>query len=1319
MTKALTYVEIDVDFCSLTWGTLPCLARFGYSGGQTGPNAVEFDGQSDLAKRGGGLTGAADSKLVTGSLWFRLMQVGVAQTLIAAETTLNGATYQFIVDLDATNHLHIRGKNSAGTVILDVSTAALTLDNQLHHLLFSFDLSNTGKRWLYLDDVSALSTVTTYTNDTLDFTSSDWSIGGLASGASLAWVDFSDIWLNLGGYLDLSVSGNRRLFIASDFRPVYLGSTGQTPTGSTPILFLSNTISTWLTNLGTGGDFTLTGSLTSVKFATGSQRCFNSRGTCQSPTTFTNVPVTLRFAVPTDYLPDNIDCIPNLDGISFTPAVVSLGKDLGQRASVSAVFTDHRWPDTGTGYDPYLSTRTYDPYRQGTYWAKFRSRQPYLQGRPFRLIRGYVGQALVDMETRHYIIDSFTGPTPNGKYSITAKDVLKLADGDQAQAPVISGGSLSANILATDTVATLQPAGIGNAEYPSSGLIAIGGSEICSFGRDPTVGLDTNTLLLLHMAGTAASTTFTDTSSFARTGTANGNAQISASDTAPIFSADPKSGLFDGSGDFVSFPDSNDWTFSTDFTVDMWAKFTTSLNTLETLFSHSTDANNQYRLKVDNTGIITFEVISASSVIITMASAAATIVVGNWYHIAVVRVGTVYTIYVNGVSVATVTTATSIPNYTSTFRVGNDATGTTNGFKGFMDEFRVSKVARWSTAFTKPVGEYQSSSDVIAMVRGQNNTVAVNHSGQDRAQICIVYTAKDPADIIYDLLVNYTKMPSSYIDLTAWKNETANFLRVLYTTVLAQPSSVNALVSELIEQAALAVWWDDEAQKLQLQVLRAIDTAADTFTSDDYLDGSFQTQEQPDKRVSQVWTYYAQRNPLALLTDPANYFSAAATVSDDAETNYGIPAIKTIFSRWIPALGLSIAQRLNAVQLGRFVTPPRKISFSTMRFSNKDVSLGIGYQIQGWTLQDETGAMVKVPIQATQLTPNVDKFDVVAEEALFTSFDTADLNNRVVIISANTQDFNLRTAYDTLYPAPIAGITVSCYINIGVVVSASKSSKPAFDVGSWPAGVTIRVYVQGAITSTRGCALYSRYALTVDVSVGQGKIHGNTHTFPVYQANAKFGPSNTGGTSTAIPLPTGIVAGDLLLIWFDSDGNNTKPQHTMTIPGFTELFDDGNPGGIGRNAAFYKWADGTEGSFVILTASGGFTYGAYSVRIAGTDEATTPEFASAYAVGVTDPPSLSPSWGALFNLFMLLASCSTPSAGSSGYTQRVSGSGTVPIFFYDHNASVATENPGAFTNTAATYQVLTAAAKPAGPSIDGISFITLVGTGDLVGSQAN
>ena len=103
-------------------------------------------------------------------------------------------------------------------------------------------------------------------------------------------------------------------------------------------------------------------------------------------------------------------------------------------------------------------------------------------------------------------------------------------------------------------------------------------------------GWDNYTKLLLHFDGTDGSTTFVDSSPSGKTVTAVGNAQI---DTAQ-YKFGGASGLFDGNGDYLSVPDSDDWYFGTgDFTIDAWARFANA-NVCHCICAQRADDNNYW-----------------------------------------------------------------------------------------------------------------------------------------------------------------------------------------------------------------------------------------------------------------------------------------------------------------------------------------------------------------------------------------------------------------------------------------------------------------------------------------------------------------------------------------------------------------------------------------------------------------------------------------------------------------------------------------------------------------------------------------------------
>ncbi|MFA5387040.1 MAG: hypothetical protein WC322_01435 [Candidatus Paceibacterota bacterium] len=612
---------------------------------------------------------------------------------------------------------------------------------------------------------------------------------------------------------------------------------------------------------------------------TGAAKCFNTIRTCQDRPNFTNAPVTLRFGLDVNYLPPEIECFPCLLEANFTPARISLGEDLGQRASLNVRLRDFRHSDTGDGFDKYRTERSYDPFNQGTFFGKFRIRQAFLRGRNIRLIRGYLGQSLADMDTRHYFIEDFDGVTPQGTFTITAKDVLKLADNDRAQAPLLSEGFLIADIDAVVTTATLSPSGIGDATYPASGFVAIGGEEIVAFTR---------------------------------------------------------------------------------------------------------------------------------------------------------------------------------------------------------------------------------AADVLTITRGQRGTLATTHAAQDRVQICLIYDGESPADIIYDLLTSYTSTPPEYIPLTSWQTEVTTYLQRLYGATIAEPTGVNDLISELVEQAALAIWWDDTTRLINLQVLRSL-TSIGSFDEQVTLEGSLQVKDQPAKRITQVWTYYGQRNPLKPLDETDNFRSTLASVDLQTETDYGSSVIKKIHARWIPAFGQQTAERVNNIQLGKYKTPPRLITLGAYRYGEIEPQLGSAYTVGSWSIQDEFGAPATALAQITMLNTLDDKYVIELEESLFESEEQADLINRVITIDSNIFDVNLRSLHDSIYPAPVLGespqINLTVTINQGVIVGASTTSVAAFTVGDWPAGVPIIINVLGRIEGAGGdggsqgiesvqdggpggLAFYTRYPVTVQAMGG-------------------------------------------------------------------------------------------------------------------------------------------------------------------------------------------------------------------------------------------
>jgi hypothetical protein len=227
---------------------------------------------------------------------------------------------------------------------------------------------------------------------------------------------------------------------------------------------------------------------------TGTDRCFNTRKTCQDSTNYADSPLTLRFVKPMTNLPADEYLIPSLVSVNTSPTVINAGgggrdsKPLGVRATLTATFTDH--PHNDRVVDKYRTQRSYIDSDRSTFWAKWLARNPYYQNRTIRVLDGYVGQSLASMTSRTYLMESITGPDANGRVTIKAKDVLVLTDNDKTTAPLASTGELIEDEPAADT--TLRVTGAVAAEYPAPGIVRINDELITYTGVSTISGTEIN-----------------------------------------------------------------------------------------------------------------------------------------------------------------------------------------------------------------------------------------------------------------------------------------------------------------------------------------------------------------------------------------------------------------------------------------------------------------------------------------------------------------------------------------------------------------------------------------------------------------------------------------------------------------------------------------------------------------------------------------------------------------------------------------------------------------------------------------------------------
>lgn len=252
---------------------------------------------------------------------------------------------------------------------------------------------------------------------------------------------------------------------------------------------------------------------------------------------------------------------------------------------------------------------------------------------------------------------------------------------------------------------TVQNNPCGKPIVTSIGGIDVSAASLCrphwqmKNGQAPSA-IDPYTVFLLHADGPDASMSFSDVMGHPLT--VIGNAKISTAQS--VFGG--SSALFDGSNDGISTPDSEEWNFgSGDFTIDAWVRLSAaSPNAHVIASSRGGPGDDAWEFAVTAAQTLRLYWSHDGSTLLNVTSGP-TLSLNTWYHLAVVRSGGTITLFTNGVVVGSGPIAGAIYNSTVPLRIGID-NQTYNCIFGWLDEVRISKTARWTSAFTPPTAPY-------------------------------------------------------------------------------------------------------------------------------------------------------------------------------------------------------------------------------------------------------------------------------------------------------------------------------------------------------------------------------------------------------------------------------------------------------------------------------------------------------------------------------------------------------------------------------------------------------------------------------------
>jgi len=229
-----------------------------------------------------------------------------------------------------------------------------------------------------------------------------------------------------------------------------------------------------------------------------------------------------------------------------------------------------------------------------------------------------------------------------------------------------------------------------------TGMSLTGGGITITLPPTSSVIADTYfnyTTVLLSGNGTnnATNATFVDSSTNNFAITRNGN---TTQGTFSPYGAN-WSNYFDGTGDYLSTTVTAQSPGTGNFTYECWFNVTNYTSARFLWNTRSGDTTDGFDVQIQTNGQIGITYTGS-----LLFSSTAVVLANVWNHIAVVRSGSTWTIYLNGSSIGTLTNST---NFTSTTLFVGAAALAANPFLGHISNFRyVRGTAVYTSAFTPP-----------------------------------------------------------------------------------------------------------------------------------------------------------------------------------------------------------------------------------------------------------------------------------------------------------------------------------------------------------------------------------------------------------------------------------------------------------------------------------------------------------------------------------------------------------------------------------------------------------------------------------------
>lgn len=424
----------------------------------------------------------------------------------------------------------------------------------------------------------------------------------------------------------------------------------------------------------------------------------------------------------------------------------------------------------------------------------------------------------------------------------------------------------------------------------------------------------------------------------------------------------------------------------------------------------------------------------------------------------------------------------------------------------------------------KEVVSYTRVNDVVTLTgRSLLDTEVRAHKEDDTFQIVAHLTGNSA--VIFNDLLEGTDVPAPYYDFTSWETEVLAYNPRIYEAWIAEPTDINKLISDLMQDAGLQIQSDLENQKIKVRPVRK---TIPTFSLNNSNCDKIVPKIDDSKLMNAVYTQYGRRNPLLKMDESSNYSGKLIRVDDDpkAALIVNIPEIRKRFSRFIQPTGRQSASDISRLMISRYRKPLRGVEVVTS--SDTAPKLGDVGVLNITEFEGLDGRPSTIPVQVVECETDYPDTTLVVEEYGANYLEETD-TPRIISVTIDYLNINLRALHDAEWgPSPIPTGKEIIFECDGVARFGSVATS-LFSVvmGDWPEiadGVTLKI---------RNAKGYGRGGNggTVGHPVGhKGGVCFYTRV-PVTLELCTFGSGGGGGGGSMV-----AEVGPSYGIWYDGNG---------------------------------------------------------------------------------------------------------------------------------------------------------------------------------------